>query len=216
MSRRVSPTAQAMLLCLICMLSLGCGITSKRTSLQDAVDELDAARVEPTDDDAETAPPRRPWRSPERVGDARRSQDRIALVSAEEPIAESQDPGSTTSPDGARDASVQPQDFAVGHPVEKISTDNFDAAVLASDKPVLVDFYADWCGPCKQLAPMLNDMAAETPAVKIVKVNIDESKKLARAYGIRSVPTLMVFKNGAPVSHHQGMANRTTIEGLLR
>ena len=68
-------------------------------------------------------------------------------------------------------------DTSAARTIEKVNTDSFDAAVLASDTPVLVDFYAEWCGPCKRLAPVLDELAADTPDVKIVKVDIDESKK---------------------------------------
>lgn len=216
MLHRESLSSQTFLLLLICTLSLGCGITSKRTSLQDAVDELDAAQVEPTDEDTDAAPVRRPWRSPDRASDAGLSQDQIALASAEEPIMDSQDAARVTAPDDVLDDSAQSPDPGAAHTIEKVDTDSFDAAVLASDRPVLVDFYADWCGPCKRLAPVLNEMAAETPDVKIVKVDIDESKKLAKAYGVHSVPTIVVFKQGEPVSHHQGLANRKKLEELLR
>ena len=96
-----------------------------------------------------------------------------------------------------------------------METDSFASEVLDSDRPVLVDFYADWCGPCKQLAPVLDDLAADTPDVKVVKVNIDASRQLAKTYQVRSVPTLMVFKQGEMVAHHRGAANRKKVEELL-
>jgi len=99
--------------------------------------------------------------------------------------------------------------------VEKIDTEDFSALVLQSDIPVIVDFYADWCGPCKRLGPILDEFARETPDVKVVKVDIDDSKKLARKYGVKSVPTVMLFKNGAPVSHHTGLADRAKLAKLL-
>jgi thioredoxin 1 len=73
---------------------------------------------------------------------------------------------------------------------------NFDQQVLAADVPVLVDFYADWCGPCRMIAPVLEELARETPAARIVKVNVDENPALASRYGISSIPSLLVFKNG--------------------
>jgi len=216
MSHRESLTTQTFLLVLICMLSLGCGITSKRTSLQDAVDELDSAQAEQTSEGTEAAPDRRPWRSPDHASDVGFSPDQIALTNAEEPIMDSQDPAPVTAADDAMGTNAQSQDLDASRTVEKVNTDSFDAVVLASERPVLVDFYADWCGPCKRLVPVLHEMAADTPDVKIVKVDIDESKQLAKTYGVRSVPTLMVFKRGERVSHHQGLASRQTLEELLR
>jgi len=78
-----------------------------------------------------------------------------------------------------------------------------------------VDFYAEWCGPCKKLAPVLNELAADTPNVKIVKVDIDESAQLAKTYHVRSVPILILFRQGQPVSQHRGMADRQTLETLV-
>lgn len=75
---------------------------------------------------------------------------------------------------------------------------------LINDELVLVDFYATWCGPCKMLAPILEDISNERSRVKIVKVDIDENEKLARTYGIMSVPTLILFKNGQQVNQRTG------------
>jgi thioredoxin 1 len=85
--------------------------------------------------------------------------------------------------------------------VLKVTKDNFEAEVLKSDKPVLVDFYADWCGPCKSLAPVIDEIAAERAAdLKVVKINVDEDPEIAAQYGVRSMPTLVVFKDGTAVS----------------
>ncbi len=82
-----------------------------------------------------------------------------------------------------------------------ITSNNFQAEVLASDKPVLVDFYADWCGPCKMMSPILEQLATEVEGkAKIGKVNVDLSADLAQKYGVMSIPTLIVFKNGE-ISH---------------
>lgn len=77
------------------------------------------------------------------------------------------------------------------------TTENFDKKVLQADKPVIVDFWAEWCGPCRMIAPFLEDIAAEMAGkVQIVKVNIDENPDLAARYGVRSIPTLLMFKHG--------------------
>lgn len=89
--------------------------------------------------------------------------------------------------------------------VRKIGSDEFQDVVLESDGPVIVDFYAQWCGPCKQLAPMLDEVARERRAVRVVKVNIDDDKKIARKYRIRSIPTVMVFESGKAVGRYTGL-----------
>jgi len=74
---------------------------------------------------------------------------------------------------------------------------DFEATVLKSDKPVLVDFWAEWCGPCKMIAPFLNDLAAEMAGrVTVAKVNIDENPQIPRKYGVRGIPTMILFKGG--------------------
>ena len=80
-----------------------------------------------------------------------------------------------------------------------ITKNNFDAEVLHSGKTVLLDFYADWCGPCKMLAPILAEVAAERPDITVGKINVDEEMELAMEFGIVSIPTLIVMQNGEPV-----------------
>lgn len=83
--------------------------------------------------------------------------------------------------------------------VTSVNAQNFEAEVLKSDKLVLIDFYADWCGPCKALAPTLEKFAQENPDVKVVKVNVDESPELANAFKVQSIPTLVTMKDGKGV-----------------
>lgn len=81
------------------------------------------------------------------------------------------------------------------------NTNNFEDTVLKSDKPVLVDFWAEWCGPCKALGPVLDQLSGEVAdQAKIVKVNVDEARELAAKYGVRGIPTMIFFKNGQVVN----------------
>ena len=95
------------------------------------------------------------------------------------------------------------------------SESNFRRLVLESDAPVLVDFYADWCGPCQRMAPVLQSLAAELPEVKIVKVDVDRSPGLAAEYGVDSIPNLKAFRNGRITGELVGLASKSQLRAML-
>ena len=97
--------------------------------------------------------------------------------------------------------------------VGKVSDADFEAEVLKSAQPVVVDFWAEWCGPCRMIAPALEEIAGSLNGkVKIVKLNVDESPATAQKYGIMSIPTLMLFKNGELASRQVGAAPKQKLE----
>ena len=96
-----------------------------------------------------------------------------------------------------------------------VNKDNFEEVVLKSKTPVLVDFFATWCGPCKMLKPVLEQVADETNNVKIYKVDIDESMEIAEKYGLISVPTLIMFNNGEEVAREIGFRQKKQILDLI-
>lgn len=97
--------------------------------------------------------------------------------------------------------------------IKHITDSSFESDVLKSDKPVLVDFWAEWCGPCRMIAPALEEIAgALGDKVKIVKLNVDENPKVAAQYGIMSIPTLMMFKNGEIASRQVGAAPKQKLQ----
>ena len=99
--------------------------------------------------------------------------------------------------------------------VVNVTLENFEAEVIKSDIPVLVDFWASWCGPCRMLSPIVDQIADERTDIKVCKVNVDEQEELAMRYGIMSIPTLIVFKNGEIVKKTMGVQPKAAILGLF-
>ena len=96
-----------------------------------------------------------------------------------------------------------------------ITKDNFEQEVLKSDKKVLVDFWASWCGPCRMLSPIIDEIAKETDKVKVGKVNVDEESDLATQFAVMSIPTLILFENGKAIKQTVGVQSKTAILNMI-
>jgi thioredoxin 1 len=99
--------------------------------------------------------------------------------------------------------------------VPEFDDNNFDTEVLNSSSPVLVDFWAPWCGPCRQIAPVIEQLAGENTGIKIGKLNVDVAPNAAQSYGVSSIPTLMIFKNGEVVDRFVGVQPKTRLQEAI-
>lgn len=95
--------------------------------------------------------------------------------------------------------------------VVKITSDNFEKEVIKSKETVIVDFYADWCGPCKMQSSILDEIAKENDKVKVCKINVDEEPEITESYNIMSIPTMMIFKNGDKTKEFVGLTQKENI-----
>ena len=98
----------------------------------------------------------------------------------------------------------------------KLTKANFDQEVLQSDKTVLLDFYADWCGPCRMLSPIIEEIASEHPEIKVCKINVDEEQELAQSFQVMSIPTLVALRDGKQIGSSVGVQSKSTILKMVQ
>ena len=100
--------------------------------------------------------------------------------------------------------------------IKQVSNDSFETEVLKADSPVLVDYWAEWCGPCKMIAPILDEVSRDyADKLNVAKVNVDENQEIATKYGIRGIPTLMLFRNGAVVATKVGALSKSQLPAFI-
>lgn len=117
-------------------------------------------------------------------------------------------------PNEVMENTITKEDVVEGN-IKKVTGQTFKKEVLESEKTVLIDFYADWCGPCKILSPIIKEIAEETEKVKVVQIDVDEEEELAMEYGIMSIPTMVVIKDGEEVDRRIGVAEKEEIIEML-
>jgi thioredoxin 1 len=100
--------------------------------------------------------------------------------------------------------------------ITQINEENFEKEVIQSSRPVIVDFYADWCGPCKMISPVLEEIAYQQSEIKIVKLDVDTHPLLAQQFGVMSIPTVIAFKDGKEYKRRIGFANKQILLDLVR